>query len=183
MQPKLFDRFFLVLLLLVLLALAALCLGIAFGIVTGTHLAAFAMLISGRIVNAAILCAASVALLALTLRVLIAFFRGEPDGPALPSSIHVNSGEFGALHISTAALDAMVQRFCHANGKIRECYSAIYPAPTGISLKLRVSVVNDVNIPEFTQALQSGLKQNIEELSGLKVLDVDVLIIPMVNAK
>ena len=179
---KIIDKFFLVILLLVLLALSVFGLCVMLGFIGLAPISAFLTLMTSYIVNVVIGCAVCALLLILTFRVMIAAFRGPAKTQPAPSSILINSGEFGALHITVAALDAMVQRYCHANSKIRECYSAIMPTATGVSIKLRVSVVNDVNLPEFTQALQSGLKEQLEELSGLKVLDIDVLIVPIVNA-
>ena len=123
-------------------------------------------------------------LLVFALQLFIAMCRRElsPRDKA-PTSTLLSAGENGAEYISLSAVDALVQRHCRANQRIKECESTVIPMQSGVSVSLRLQVLPDTVIPELAAQLQQSLKEYIETISGITVTGVDILILPLAQPK
>ena len=174
MKIKAIDKLLLILLALVLVALGVLLICMALGVVAPQGCVnALAVLYSG-FWSALILGVVGALILILTFRVLIAFLR-KPQQPREQNAL-VSAGEFGSTYISYAAIDAMVQRHCKGNAKIKECQSSIMPADDGVTIALKLMVQNDVAVPQLTEDLMQSLKVYVEQLSGITVKDIRMVV-------
>ncbi|HWQ57943.1 MAG TPA: alkaline shock response membrane anchor protein AmaP [Clostridia bacterium] len=185
MKFRFIDKLLLVLLLLLAVALCALCLGVAMDLIPGALVQEYAgILTNGLIVNRLILGAIGLALLIVALRLFIAMGRREiaPREKA-PTSALLATSENGTAYITLSALDALVQRHCRANTRIKECESAVVAMQNGVSVSLKLQVLPDTVIPELTAQLQKSLKEYIETVSGIAVVGVDILILPLAQPK
>lgn len=190
MKFNLFDKFLLVLLLLCAIALSALCVAAAMGFVTYEMIVApIAIVTNGLIANKLILGAMGVVLLAVSLRLFVAMGKKKDANKAAsnaPTSTMIMNGENGTAYITISAIDALVQRHCRSNAKVRECESVIVPASepaSGVSIRLKLSVAPDTVIPELSAKLQQSLKEYIETLCGVSVNATDILIVPAQQPK
>lgn len=174
MRPKLIDRFLLLLVLLLVLALALLCLTFAAGIIPQAAIVGFVGILFGNPVNAMIACGVGLVLAVLALRLLFAGHKRAPS--PVPQSVLVKSTENGMVYISLAAIDTMVQKHCRAQNRIRECESMICPTKDGVLIRLKLSTMPDTNLPELTTSLQETLKEYVESLSGISVIEIPILI-------
>ena len=110
--------------------------------------------------------------------VLAGFTRGPKEPAQAPvTAALVSAGDYGTTQISLSAIDAMVQRHCKANVKIREVTSVISLQEGGVGIQLKLSLLNDANIPETTEALRTSLRENIESLTGIQVRDVSIMVV------
>ncbi|HOG00364.1 MAG: hypothetical protein BWY35_01442 [Firmicutes bacterium ADurb.Bin248] len=185
MRFKLIDKFVLVLLLLLTLALSAMFLALAMNFIPdGIIEKAGRIAVNGVLVNRLIFAAIGLVLLVFALQLFIAMCRRElsPRDKA-PTSTLLSAGENGAAYISLSAVDALVQRHCRANQRIKECESTVIPMQSGVSVSLRLQVLPDTVIPELAAQLQQSLKEYIETISGITVTGVDILILPLAQPK
>ncbi|MCM8785288.1 MAG: Asp23/Gls24 family envelope stress response protein [Candidatus Omnitrophica bacterium] len=61
-------------------------------------------------------------------------------------------------------------------GKKRETGIKVILGEGEVSFELSIAVDYGANIPEITYQVQRRIKEEVEKISGLKVLDVDVLV-------
>lgn len=185
MKFKLIDKFVLVLLLLMTLALSAMFLALAVNFIPARIIEMVGRIaLNGALVNRLIFAAVGIVLLVFALQLFIAMFRREssPRDKA-PTSALLAAGENGTAYISVSAIDALVQRHCRANQRIKECESTIISMQSGVSVSLRLQVLPDTVIPELTAQLQQSLKEYVETISGIMVTGVDILILPLAQPK
>mgnify|MGYP001027265208 FL=1 len=177
-----FDKLLLVVVLLLVIALAALCIGIAMSFVTADMAAHVTGIVTnGMTENRLIMGGIGLVLLILAFRLFIAMGNRKQEQPAAApraTSALILSGDNGSAFITLAAVDSMVQRHCRANPKVKECESSVTAIEnTAVAIALKLVVSNETVLPEFTKALQDSLKEYIEMYCGITVRDVDVLIV------
>ncbi len=189
MKFRWIDKFLLVLLLLFTIGLSALLIGTAMTLVTQDMLVnGVEIMTNGMIENQLILGAIGLVLLVIALRLFIAMGKRKATKEPVkqPTSTLLLAGDNGTAYIALSAVDALVQRHCRANQKIRECESAVNAATApggGVNISLKLSVLPDTVIPELTASLQQSLKAYIENVCGIAVVSVDILVIPMQQPK
>ncbi len=185
MKFRFIDKFLLVLLLLFMVALSALCLGVAMDFVKAHGLIACVETVTnGLVVNRLIMGGIGLVLLIVAMRLFIAMGRREtaPKEKA-PATALLLSGENGTAYIALTAIDSLVQRHCRANQRIKECESSVLSMQSGVAISLRLQVLPDTVIPELSAQLQKSLKEYIETVSGIAVTGVDILILPFAQPK
>ncbi len=175
MKPSVFDRILLVLALLFLIGVSVLFLCVATQILPEEYVVYNAELAYSGVEASLIVGGAGLLLLIISLRILVAFNR-KPAAPRTTSAL-VGSNEIGATHISLAAVDNLVQRHCRANGKIRECTSGIFTLDGGLRITLKLAVLPETNVPQFTEELKGSLKAYLEEHAGIPVKEISILIV------
>lgn len=184
MRFTLFDKFLLVLLLLVTICIAAVFIGSAMNLVSEEMITGVvSVLFNGMTENRLIMGGIGLVLLVIALRMFIAMGKKREHTAPAPTSTLLASGENGSAYITLAAIDSLVQRFVRANQRVKECESRISCSEQGVGIALRLSVLPDTVIPELTAQLQSSLKEHIESMCGVKVTGVDILLMPMAQPK
>ena len=113
-----------------------------------------------------------------SLRLIIGFNK-QPKGEKTPvaTAATVASGDFGTVQITLAAIDAMVQRHCRANNKVREATSVVSTRDGGVAISLKLVLLSDANVPEVTTELQKSLKEYIEGLTGIMTSDINIVVV------
>lgn len=176
------DKVLLVLVLFIIIALAALSVGVAMSLITAEHIyAVVGILTNGLIENRLILGGIGLVLLVFAFRLFIAMGKGKKTKTAAqpkPTSALIQNGDNGAASVSLQAVDSMVQRHCRVNPKVKECESNIVVLENNaIAIGVKIVAASETVLPEFTKALQESLKHYIETYCGITVRNVDVLII------
>lgn len=182
MKFRWIDKLLLVLVLFIIIALAALSIGVAMSLITAEHIySVVGILTNGLIENRLILGGIGLVLLVFAFRLFIAMGKrkeAKTASQAKPTSALIESGDIGAASVSLQAVDSMVQRHCRANQKVKECESNIVVIENNaIAIGVKIVAANETVLPEFTKALQESLKNYIETYCGLTVRNVDVLIV------
>lgn len=182
MKFRWIDKLLLVVVLLLVIALSALCIGIAMSFLTADMISRVVGIVTnGMIENQLIMGGIGLVLLIVAFRLFIAMGNRKAPQPAAapkPTSALILASDNGSAFIALAAIDSMVQRHCKANPKVKECESSVAAVESGtVSVGLKLAVANETVLPEFTQALQDSLKAYIETHCGITVRDVDVLIV------
>ena len=175
---KLFDRILLVL-LLVFVIVFALALGLlATRIYPAEIIQSFVSLLYADYAIVAMLAVAALLLMAIALRLLFAG-SGTKQKEIVPDTTLLQTSDLGATYITISALDAMVQKHCQANPKLRTVNSSIQAAgegASGIAISLKISIAPDTIVPELTGELQQSLKNHVERNAGLPVNSIAVLV-------
>ncbi len=183
---KFIDKFLLVLLLLFTIALSALCVCTAMDIVSGETISYWVgVATNGLIQNKLIIGGAGLVLLVIALRLFIGMGnRRHEKTEKTPTSALLHAGDNGSAYITLAALDALVQRHCRTNQRIKECESRVTASENGgIGISLKLQVMPETVIPEMSGELQKSLKEYMENLSGITVNSVDIIIMPTAQPK
>lgn len=171
MKPKLFDRILLAILLLFIVLMAVGLLVLCMRVVPLSEIQntiAFLYADSISLIVVALVC---VVLLAIALRLA---FGGKAQKQ--PNATLVKATEIGGTYISLAALNTMVQKHCRANNRIRNCTSSVNAVRDGVTIALKLALMPDTDIPKLTQELQKSLKEYVETLSGIHVLQIGILV-------
>lgn len=170
------DRLLLVLLALVVIALALGCFALTLQLVDQAAVTEVVRRLYAYPINAVILGAVGLLLLALALKLL--FARDGGNTAPQPQAALIKAGEYGSVFISLEALNAMVQKHCRANTRVKDCESHVCIVPSGVSIRLKLVVMPDTPLPGLTQELQETLKEYIQSLSGIAVAEISIMIAP-----
>ena len=176
MKPTIFDRILLVLLMLIGVAMGIVMLMIAINFLTVDMLPPVFALPYGSVLNHILTGAIGILLMIFSFRIMISFNRGKGKGAAAASTVIAHS-ELGTSRITLAAIDAMVQRHCRANPAVMDCSSLIATKASAVSVNLKVVLTEEANVAETTAALQSSLREYIQNLTGIAVNDISILVV------
>ena len=112
------------------------------------------------------------------LRLVIGFNkRSKNEAPAPAAVATVVNSDFGSIQVSLAAIDAMIQRHCRSNNKVREAISVVSTRDNGVAINLKLVLLSEANVPETTAELQKSLKEYVEGLTGIAVKDISMMVI------
>lgn len=137
MKPSIFHRFLLVVLTLLGMVVGLLLLVMATGLYPLDTLRmgidAYRTQL-GTLNFALVMGGTGVVLFLLSLAILVGFNRGDrtPAQPPVTSAL-VSAGDYGTTQIALSAIDAMVQRHCKTNVRIREVASVITLQETALA--------------------------------------------------
>lgn len=102
---------------------------------------------------------------------LLDVLRKTPNNYAL-----VKSTELGAINITVPTLEHIVIKTAKQVQGVKEVKPKVKVIPDGIAVYLQANVTLDSNIPLITQELQNNVKGRIEQIVGVRVLEVKVLV-------
>ena len=174
---KALKRTFLGVILIAVIAFSAALILIAANVITQDQLITFVNVIYAVALNAVLLAAIGVALIAMSL-VIIFGRSGKKASEKRSSSATalIRASDIGAAYIAIPALDTMVQKNIRSNARIKDCSSRVVPDNNCVAIHLRLALMPDTNVVELTEAVQTDLKQYIESLTGIVVREIHILI-------
>ncbi len=88
----------------------------------------------------------------------------------------LKGSEHGEVLVSLNTVENMVLRVVQQTEGIKDVSRQVASTPDGLVVKVRVQVLPDVSIPGVSGELQSKIKEYLEEMTGITVRDVKVLI-------
>ena len=174
MRFKLIDRLLLGLLLLAVLAVAIGAVALGLLLVPQATVETLVQHFYGYWLNSAVTVAAALVVLAITLRLFYALCtRG---GKRAAATVTLSSGENGGVSMTVPTLSAIVQRTVMSVSGIHACKDHIQPGEGGLTIALRLTMEEDVAIPEKTEEVQTKLKEEILRQTGLTVAQIPVMV-------
>ncbi len=162
-------RLFLVLLGLLMIAAGLLCLAIGFDLVPEPGLGTSLMALSGDPVVAAVgggLLLVGLILLALGLR---------SNKKSVPESI-LQTSELGEIRIAIIAIENMVLRVVQQTQGVKDGGRRVYSSPEGLVVQIKIKVMPDLELPGLISELQEKVKGYLEQVTGIMVHEVKVLV-------
>lgn len=165
---SLFDRVFSILYVLIVTALAVIVLAISTG---WNEPLAFMTWLAGDPNNrlGAGIIAAVVILIGLRL------LLGGLQRPS-PAQSLIQTTSLGDIRITLGALEGMVTRAAHQVRGLKEVRPVLRCLPQGVAIFLQASVGPEINITQVSAELQEKVRSYIEELVGVQVVEIRVLV-------
>lgn len=179
MKLKIFDRVMVIVLTLCAMALAIFLFAVSWNLLPSYILGNFASLLTSGLIASIVTTIAALLVLVVCIRILFVRQRDLSDGARQmqqPAGVTVRTGDAGSTFITTGTMEGMAHKFISANAAVRECRVSVLPSENSIVVRCAIAFVADTNIPETTQQLQSGLKENMESLTGITVSEVQVIV-------
>jgi uncharacterized alkaline shock family protein YloU len=88
----------------------------------------------------------------------------------------IASYDSGTISIAVNALEDLAKRFVKQTGSVKGEAIKVLTLGEEVEVDLKIKILPEVNMPQITQELQSGLIQYIETYSGIKVARAKVMI-------
>lgn len=86
------------------------------------------------------------------------------------------SNEFGEVQVSIATLENMVLRVVQRTQGIKDVSRKVTYAEDGLTVRIHIRVMPDEPLPGLTADLQAKTKEYLEELTGILVHEVKVVV-------
>jgi hypothetical protein len=88
----------------------------------------------------------------------------------------LKGSEYGEVLISITALENMVLRVVQQTQGIKDVSRQVSFTPDGLVVRVRIRVMPDVALPGLINDLQSKTKEYLEEITGIVVHEVKVMV-------
>ena len=88
----------------------------------------------------------------------------------------IASYDSGTISIAVSALEDLAKKFVKQTGSVKGEAIKVLTLGEEVEVDLKIKILPEVNMPQITQELQSGLIQYIETYSGIKVARAKVMI-------
>ncbi|MEG1525174.1 MAG: alkaline shock response membrane anchor protein AmaP [Clostridia bacterium] len=176
MKLNVFDRILLAILLIIVIVCSFVLLAVAANLVPVTAAKDFVELFYAYRQNAWILAGCGIVLLLLSVKLLFSGREKIEKIQPTPASTLIKQGENGGTFIALEAIDTMVQKHCRAQSRIRDCHSTLRAVEDGVTIGIRLSVLPDTDIVKLTEELQTSLKAYIQNLTGINVKEIGILV-------
>ncbi len=88
----------------------------------------------------------------------------------------LKGSEYGEVLISIPAVENMVLRVVQQTKGIKDISRNVSFTPDGLVIKIKISVMPDVALPGMVSELQARTKEYLEEITGISVHEVKVLV-------
>lgn len=103
------------------------------------------------------------------------FLRSRQKGEREPEAI-LRTTEIGDVRISLLTLESLATRAARGFRGVHELQTKVRFTETGVRILLKMACDPDLDIPALTEALQSKVKQYVEETTGAHVEEVRVFV-------
>ncbi len=115
---------------------------------------------------------ATAALLLIALILLILGLRRTKG----PGNAVLKGSEYGEVAISISAIENMVLRVIQQTQGIKDVSRQVSFTQDGLNITVKIRVMPDVAMPGLTNELQSKIKEYVEEITGITVHEVKVMV-------
>ena len=174
MKLKAFDRVLLALLLIVAIVCSFVLFGVAIRLIPEAMALDFvALFYYPDLTNSLILAGCGLVLLFISIK-LVFCGRGRKEVP--PAMTLIRKSDIGGAYIAISAIDAMVQKHCRQQSKVRDCSTSLRVVDGGVAIHVKLSVMPDTDLVMLTEELQKSLKEYVESLSGVSIPQVGILV-------
>jgi uncharacterized alkaline shock family protein YloU len=122
---------------------------------------------TGRIIGVA----AGFILLILGFKTIISSFSKK-----LPTLASIQTTDLGVVNITVTALEHLVSKAAKQIKEVKEIKPRVKPLNNGVAVFLNAGVSTESNLPIVTKELQDTVKEYIEQIAGIDVLEVKILV-------
>jgi len=170
---KILDRLVMFLLSLLVLALGV---GLIFcGLQRQMVLAYFTQILNGSAAYGWAMLLIGVVLIFIGLVIIVGIACRPSKQGQRPQAV-VTTAEGGNVQMSVNAIESVIRRAALTVPGVGEPKTDIRNSENGIIVSIRTPVIEDVNIPETISNLHNTVRHFLENLAGLKVADIQVLV-------
>lgn len=171
MRMKLFDKFLLALMLLLLLGLSLFVGCVALSVMPfSAVLEYFDRVLGWWDLNAYIFGGAALLLFIITLRLFVASYSSNKDF----NYTRLVITDTGEIAISIPTIKQITAAFISTKSEVVASASDIFPVKDGLLIRLRICMKEGIALPDFSKAVQSELKAHLETVTGLVVKEIRI---------
>lgn len=91
-------------------------------------------------------------------------------------SVVVDSSLSGQVSITIPAIKVIIMKAVKKVDGIKDIRPVVTNRPDGLLIYLHMMINPDRNVPEMSQSIQSMVKKYIEEIAGLQVAEIKILV-------
>lgn len=91
-------------------------------------------------------------------------------------SVLVEKGLLGKVYISISAIKLVIMKAVRQVEGVKETRSIVKKAPTGLVITLHMMINPELNVPDLTAATQQKVKEYLENIGGLQIAEIKVLV-------
>ena len=95
--------------------------------------------------------------------------------PVLPDTV-LQTSEYGEIRIAIVAIENMVLRVVQQTQGVKDNGRRVSYSPDGLIIQVKIKVMPDLELPELVNGLQVRVKNYVEEITGIIVHEVRVLV-------
>lgn len=128
--------------------------------------------------NRVLVGAIAIVFIALALGVFFNMLKQEPSSNA----VTVKNTTAGQIAITIPAVKVLIMKAVRQVEGVREVKPAVYEGNDGLLIKLHMLINPDLNVPELSQNVQNTVKQFLQDIGGLQVAEVRVLVDEFVSS-
>lgn len=93
-----------------------------------------------------------------------------------PSSITIQNTLVGQVSITVPALKVIIMKAIKKVEGVKEVKSSVSSDPQGLIVNLHIMIEPELSVPDTTKSIQNIVKQYIEEIGGLPVAEIKILV-------
>jgi hypothetical protein len=100
------------------------------------------------------------------------------EGNKRSTGVLLRADSLGSIRVSIQALDAMAKKAIAELTEVVDSHTRITDAGTGdaVSVHIRVNFSQDTNVPESTERLRAAVKDYVQAVSGINVVNVEIFV-------
>lgn len=93
-----------------------------------------------------------------------------------PESIIVDSNLSGQVSITVPAIEVIIMKAVKKVEGIKDIRPVVSSKPDGLMVYLHMMINPDRNVPQMSESIQSIVKEYIENIAGLQVAEIKILV-------
>jgi len=122
--------------------------------------------------NRVILGIAAIILFVLLVIVLVSALKKEPK----PNFIAIEGGLTGQIYITVPAVKVIIMKAVKKVEGLKEVKVKVNESPEGLVVDLHIMINPELSVPEMSKDVQGIVKQYLEDIGGLQVAKISVLV-------
>ncbi len=111
----------------------------------------------------------------LVILALILLYMGWQIKPG-QDNVLVEKGLMGEVSMSIDAIKLIIMKAVRQVNGVKETRSMVKKAPHGLIITLHMMINPELNVPELTSATQQKVKEYLENIGGLQIAEIKVLV-------
>ncbi len=91
-------------------------------------------------------------------------------------NVLVEKGLLGEVSMSISAIKLIIMKAVRQVDGVKETRSIVKKTPAGLAITLHMMINPELNVPELTSATQQKVKEYLENIGGLQIAEIKVLV-------
>lgn len=95
---------------------------------------------------------------------------------SLPDNVDLSNNDIGNVAISTSAIKNFILKTVKQIDGVKEVKTQVLKGDGGVNISLHMMVNPEKNLPELSSLTQTKVKEYLEQVVGLKVAEIKILV-------
>lgn len=97
-------------------------------------------------------------------------------GKTTPKTAKIAVFEIGSISITVKAIEELIEKYVREFKDVKGLRTKVTSFDSFISIAIEIATLPEANLPELTKELQTGLKDNIQQHTGINVKETKIMI-------